>query len=133
MSSTNLDVVRSVYGAWEAGDYFGSVEWADPGLEFVVVDGPSPGGLIGVAAVENNWREFQAAWDDYRVRADEYRELDEERVLVLVELSGRGKVSGLEMRQMAASLFTLRSGKVARLVIYWDAQHALRDLGLTPA
>jgi ketosteroid isomerase-like protein len=36
------------------------------------------------------------------------------------------------MEQSAASLFTLRSGKVTRLVIYWDRARALADLGLTP-
>ncbi len=43
-------------GTW---DYYSSVEWAHPEIEFVVMDGPSPGGLTGVAAVEGNWREFQ--------------------------------------------------------------------------
>ncbi len=124
------DLVRSIYAAWERGDYYSSVEWAHPEIEFVVMDGPSPGGLTGVAAVEDNWREFQRAWEDYRIQADEYRQLDGDRVLVLVRFSGRGKTSGLEMGQKAANLFTLRSGKVTRLVVYWDRKHALADLGL---
>jgi ketosteroid isomerase-like protein len=128
--SENLDLVRSIYAAWERGDYYSSVEWAHPEIEFVVVDGPSPGGLTGVSAVEGNWRVFQETWEDYRVRADDYRELDDDRVLVLVRLSGRGKASGLEMRQVAANIFTLRAGKVVTLTMYWDRDHALADLGL---
>jgi len=87
--SENLDLVRSIYAAWERGDYFSSVDWAHPEIEFVVMDGPSPGGLTGVAAVEDNWREFQQAWEDYRINADEYRQLDGDRVLALVRLRGR--------------------------------------------
>jgi ketosteroid isomerase-like protein len=76
------------------------------------------------------WRDFLSAWEDYRTEAEEYREIDGERVYVPLRISGRGKASGLEMAHSAASLFTLRSGKVTRLVIYWDRDRALADLGL---
>jgi ketosteroid isomerase-like protein len=76
-----------------------------------------------------------SAWKDYRVVAEEYRELDNERVVALVHFSGRGQTSGLELRQMrsnGAILFYVRGGKVTRLVAYHDREHALADLGLAP-
>ena len=81
------------------------------------------------------WREFLTAWDDYRVEADEYRELDEERVLVALTAQGRGKASGLDIgatgaRRGSATLFHLRAGKVTRLVPYFDRARALADVGL---
>jgi ketosteroid isomerase-like protein len=81
------------------------------------------------------WRGVLGAWEDYRIRVDEYRELDGERVLVLNFVSGRGKTSGLDvghMREKQASVFHLRAGRVIRLVQYWDHQRALADLGLAP-
>lgn len=134
MPSANLDLVRSIYAAWERGD-FSSVEWAHPEIEFVVADGPSPGSWKGLAGMAEATRDRFSAWEDMRNEADEYRELDGERVLVLSHFSGRGKTSGLELGQMrpkGAELFHVRRGKVTRLVIYWDRERAFADVGLTP-
>jgi ketosteroid isomerase-like protein len=80
-------------------------------------------------------RDRLSLWEEYRVEAEEYRELDAERVLVLVHRSGRGKMSGLEigqMRMQGAHVFHVRDGKVTRFVAYADRERALADLGLAP-
>ena len=134
MDSRNVELVRSIYAAWERGDYT-SVAWADPAIEYVQADGPLPGtwrGLTGLAEVAREWFD---AWKDFRAEAKEYRELDDERVLVLVRVSGRGKTSGLELGQThadAAGVFHIRGGNVSRVVIYFDRDRAFADLGLAP-
>jgi ketosteroid isomerase-like protein len=130
--SANLDLVRSMFAAWEQGDY-SSAEWAHPEIEYVIPDGPSPGSWKGVMGMATGWRGFLNAWDAWRSVAEEYTQLDGERVLVLIRSSGRGKTSGLEVGQMGskgAALFYVRDGKVTRFVAYLDRQHALSDLGL---
>src|SRR5436190_11819458 len=130
--SANLELVRSIYADWERGD-FSSVEWAHPEIEYVLADGPSPGSWRGLAAMSEAWRERLAAWSDLRVEVDEYCELDDGRVLVLLRYTGRGKTSGLDLGQMQtnqANLWHLRGGKVTRLVVYWERDPALADLGL---
>jgi ketosteroid isomerase-like protein len=73
-----------------------------------------------------------SAWEGRRVTADDIRELDGERVLVLIRLGGRGKTSGLDLEQTqtrAAQLFHVRAGKVTRFAFYFDRDRALADLG----
>jgi len=103
--SANLDIVRAIYASF---------------------------GLEGMAEAN---RDVLSAWDDVSLQAKEYRELDDERVLVRFVQHGQGKSSGLDLAQVpaeAAHLFHLRNGKVRTLVVYWGADSALADLGLTP-
>jgi ketosteroid isomerase-like protein len=86
--SENVDLVRSVYADWERTD-FSSADWADPDIEYV-----------------------------YRTKAEEYRQIDGERILVLARSSGRGKTSGAEITHARANLFHIRGGKVTRAVFY---------------
>jgi len=132
--SANLDLVRSILARWERGDYT-SVEWAHPDIEYVIVGGPVPGSWTGLAAMEEGARHFLRGWAELCTLADEYRELDDERVLVLVHHRGRGKTSGLEIGQIdrgTALLFQLGDGKVTKHVVYFDRDRALAELGLTP-
>jgi ketosteroid isomerase-like protein len=132
MTSSNLDLVRSIYAAWERGD-FNSVDWADPEFEFVIADGPSPGRWTGLAGIKEGFRDFLGAWEEWRSDVDEYRELDEERVLVFTRFSARGKTSGLDLGQLrakGAAVFHIRDGKVTRQVFYLDRERALADLRL---
>jgi ketosteroid isomerase-like protein len=133
--SANVELVRSIYAVWERGEW-SSVGWADPEIEFVLVDVPDVSGSgTGVAGMAEAWRGWLSSWEDFRAEVEEYRELDDERVLVLAHWTGRGKTSGLELRQMrtsAATLFHIRDDKVTRIVGYFDRECALADLGLAP-
>jgi ketosteroid isomerase-like protein len=132
MSQDNVEVVRSIYAAWERGD-FTSAEWAHPEIEYVEADGPAPGGSTGLAGMAETFRDWLSTWQEWRVEAEEYRELDGERVLVLFHFSARGKTSGLELGQIGtkgASLFHLRDGQVTRLVQYLDRERGLEAAGL---
>src|SRR5439155_19168146 len=91
MASPNLDLVRSIYAAWERGNR-SSFEWADPEIEVVVADGASPGRWSGLTGMAQGTRDILSAWE-------EHRELDDEHVLVLTRYCGRGKKSGLELGQ----------------------------------
>ena len=134
MSQENVEIVRSIYAAWERGDY-SSTEWAHPEIEWeFAADGPSPRAGTGLAGMAEDWREYISDFEEFHHVVDEYLELDDERVLVLQHFSGRGRTSGLDLEQVpsqgAAVLFHIRDGKVTRLVGYFERERALEAAGL---
>ena len=69
-ASENLDLVRSIYRAWERGD-FSSAAWAHPEIEYVQVGGLAPGSWTGLAGMAEAARDFVSAWEDLRTEAEE--------------------------------------------------------------
>ena len=133
MTSANIDLVRSIYAAWERGDYR-AAGWAHPEIEFVIGDGPSPSRQRGVAAMGEAWQDVLSVWRDYRSVAEGYRELDDGSVLVPTAFSARGRTSNIQVRQVlarGASVMHLHDGKVTKLAIYFNRERALADLGLS--
>jgi ketosteroid isomerase-like protein len=131
MSRENVAIARSIYAAWSRGD-FSSLDWADPEIEYVIVDGPEPGSCRGRAAMAETMHGILNPWENARIEADEYIELDDEHVFVLNHLSGRGKTSSLDVGQMkrnGAAILHIRHGKVTRYASYNDRDRALADLG----
>jgi ketosteroid isomerase-like protein len=132
MASEKVELVRSIHAAWERGD-FSSADWAHPEIELVIADGPAPSSWTGLSGLVEGYRCFLSAWEDFSVEADDYRELDDERVLVLNRWRGRGKTSGLDVAQTrakGADVFHIQRGKVMKLVLYADRDRAFADLSL---
>jgi hypothetical protein len=132
VASANVELVRSIYADWEHGDA-SSDEWAQRDIEVVFADGPAPGTWSGLAGLAEGWRDVLNAWEEFRVEVEQYRELDDERILVLVRWRGRGKRSGVDVGETGAKgaqLFCLGDGEVTRLVTYMDRDRAFTDLGL---
>ena len=125
---SNLEIVRSIVADWARGD-FSSADWADPQIEFVAPLGEAR----GIDALGLRWREFLAAWDHFVTTPERFIEGEGDRVLVLIRFEGRGRASGTPLLNFSgAQLFTLREGKVVRLVLYEDRKEALEAVGREP-
>ena len=128
--SANLDLVRSIYARWGRGD-FTSGDWADPEIEFGFADGPEPGSWRGIKNMAHRYGEWLRGWRDFRAEPEQFIVADETRILVFVRNSGLGRTSGVQMDERSvANLFEIHDGRVTRLVIYWQRDRALADLGL---
>jgi ketosteroid isomerase-like protein len=130
--SPNVELVRSILASWGRGDFGEASQWAHPEIELVLADGPDPGSYKGLAEMTRGWRARMSAWEKGSLTAEEFRELDGGRVLVLGRFSGQGKRSGLDLNSKAANIFDVRDGRVTRIARYWDRDRALADLGLPP-
>jgi len=132
MSQEYGKVVRKLFDLWAAGELM-TPEFFDADAEYVRVGVDFTGGTgvwrgldqIGVAALE-----WARAFDDLRNRAEKFIDLGD-RVLVLWRQSGRGRGSGIPYEHELADIFTLRNGKIVKLVSYWDRSEALEAAGLS--
>ena len=131
------DLVRSIYADWERGD-FSRADWADHEIEYTQDEFGAfmRASWKGLANMAKGARARIEVFADIGVHADEYRQLDDRRVLVLDRRTGTTKHSGIEfggatrMPTAGAHLFTIQRGKVTALVAYYDRDRAIADLGL---
>jgi ketosteroid isomerase-like protein len=133
VTSPNVELVRRIYADWGRGD-FSSADWAHPEIDYEVADGPLAGRWKGVEAMAASWGDVLRAFEGLHAEAEELREVGDDCVLALIHNTGRGKVSGLDLGQVAshgANVFYVQDGQVTRLVVYWERERAFADLGLS--
>jgi ketosteroid isomerase-like protein len=128
MSQENVELVRRVYEGWARGDFSEGAVFDDD-VEFEMPDWPHSAGSRGVEGMRNIWQGTLAAWDDFRAEPDRFIETGP-HVVVLTHVNARGKDSGAEVSADTATVWTIEAGRVVRLVLYWDTDKALEDVGL---
>ena len=79
----------------------------------------------GKEGVEQWWDDLAEAWDPMTLEVQEVREVDRERVVLLVDLFGRGRESGIPLDEHLAQVWTFRDGLLAE-VAYMDRVEAER-------
>jgi uncharacterized protein len=129
MTPGNADLIRPIFEEWGRGNwqprfdiYHPHMEWGwsdeFPGLAGVYEDHRDPNPRL---------RSWLSGWELWRAVADEYLELGD-YVVVLASYHGRGKGSGVEIRQEGAHVFKLRDGRVVRLEIFVNRTSAIESV-----
>jgi ketosteroid isomerase-like protein len=65
------------------------------------------------------------SWSRLRIEPDEYRELDDQRLLVTGDLLGWARETGLETRARLAWLYVIDDGRIAEVRTFVSEQDAL--------
>jgi ketosteroid isomerase-like protein len=70
-------------------------------------------------------------FDDMRVDIEEITEAGEDRLVVVVRVTGRGKGSGANVEQRNGQVWTFAGGKIARVDSYMSRTEAFDAAGLS--
>jgi ketosteroid isomerase-like protein len=128
MSQQNVEVVRAVFEAWNAGNMDAVRELYDPDVIARPAEGwPEPGPFVGRAAVMRSYEQLREAWDADTL--DTITVIDAgDRVVVRQRWHGVGQ--GPEMNMEVTNVFTIRKGRVFYQESFWDHSEALETLEL---
>lgn len=87
--------------------------------------------VYGIQGFIEVWRDFLGAWDSWVITPAKLLDVDEERVLVLLDIRARSKSHGVEMPMGAANLLSFRDGRLVRMELFNTQSEALEAVGLT--
>lgn len=134
MSRENVEVVRRVYEAAGSRDaatvlslYDSDVELDNTRLEIA----DDAGGIYrGHDGLREFFRDWHQAWENVEYDYDELIDAGDDKVVAVVTRRARGRSSGAAVELHAALVWTLRNGRVARVVWFRTRQEALAAAGL---
>jgi ketosteroid isomerase-like protein len=135
MSEENVSVVRRVYDSLDDPDESVRALW-DPDVEFDVsrdVWGPLVGGghYRGLEGVRTWMLDLYSAWDRMDLDCEELIDAGEDQVISVLRVHGWGRLSGIEVEYHPAGIWTLRDGKVVRVIWFANREDALEAAGRT--
>jgi ketosteroid isomerase-like protein len=130
MSQENVEVVRAVFAAWNAGDMDALREMYDPDVIMRLPEGfTEPGPYVGREAFMRQFEQMRETWDadalelisDFIDAADR----------VAVRFIWRGAGRGPEFNMEITGVYTVRKGRILVAEYFLDHAEALEAVGLS--
>jgi uncharacterized protein len=133
MSQQNVEIVRRVYEAAARRDAESVLALYDPEVELdnsrLEVAGWDEV-YRGHEGLRRFFRQWHEAWDEIEYDFDELIDAGDQ-VISVVSRRGRGRASGAQVELHVALVWTLREGRVVRVVWYPTRKEALEAAGLS--
>jgi ketosteroid isomerase-like protein len=126
MSQENIDRVKSGFDAHNRGDLDALVELYAPDAVFETL---LLGTRHGNEAIREIYEENQKTLSGYDVVPVELIDVGD-RVVVVVQMLGKGAVSEIALDEGFAFVFTLKDGRVVREQAFRNREEALEAVGL---
>ena len=131
VSQENVDIVRDSWGAFAAGGLDAVTEFWDPEIDWRAIEGAPDdvGEMRGREAVRRYLQDWVDTFEGLTVVVEELLALGDQRVMAVIRVSGRAKLSGIETELRLAVVNSLRDGKIVRGREYIDREKALEAVG----
>jgi ketosteroid isomerase-like protein len=130
VSDDPVQVVRRGYAHIERGEFDEFFAILDDGVEWVDHAAiPLGGRLQGREQVEEHFRRWFAQWEELHYSFEELVQ-DGDRVIAAVHRRGRERDTGIEREDIAAYVYEVHDGRLARLTGYTDRAAAIAAAGL---
>ena len=127
MSEQNVDLVRRIYAAWDAGR--SASEWIAEDIEYInpayAVEPGTRRGRRWLAAVTDTYADFAS-------HPEEFIDAGDEEVVVLGRFSATGTGSGVPVGGEQGYVWTIRDGVAVRFRWFQAHAEALAAAGLPP-
>jgi ketosteroid isomerase-like protein len=134
MSGENVEIVRRIYDAASRRDSATVLALYDPEVELdntrLQIVGGAGGVYRGHDGLRRFFREWHDAWQKIEYDFDELIKAGEQ-VISVVTRRGRGRASGADVEWQGALVWTIRQGKVVRVVWFRTREEALEAAGLS--
>ena len=137
MSQENVEIVRRVYDAAARRDAATVLALYDPDIELDAcqlgvagIAGGNEAVYRGHDGLRRFFRGWHEAWTNVAYDFEELIDAGDEHVIAVVTRHARGRASGVEVERPFALVWTLRGGKVARVVWFLSRGEALEAVGL---
>jgi ketosteroid isomerase-like protein len=132
MSPDNVEIVRSIYAAWERDGFPTPSELLDPEIEYVNPAGAvEPGTRRGLEAFHRAVQKVLEGWETWQMEPEAFESAGDQ-VAVVVRYRARGRESGVEVEGRESALWTLRDGRVVRYAWFHGPADAFEAAGLRP-
>jgi ketosteroid isomerase-like protein len=131
MSKESIEVLRRGYDAWNRGDYEVVLQMLDPEIEWQFPEGGLNTGIHhGREAVRKFFESVVEAFDQLHYEPEEFVRADD-RVVVRVRLTSRGRGSGVELEIRPVHVWTMRGNRAIRLEVIPEQERdrAMRTRG----
>jgi ketosteroid isomerase-like protein len=129
MSQENVEIVKALFDAWNAGDMDAVREMYDPDVIVRPQDGwPEPGPFVGREAVMRSFEQLREAWDADALEPISFIDAGDR---VVVRMVWRGEGHGPDLNMEVTNVFTVRKGKIFGMESFRDHTEALETLGLS--
>ena len=130
MSQENVEQMRAVFDAWNAGDMSALRELYDPAIvvrfEENWPEGSEP--TMGREAVIRQWEQQRAAFDSDTLEPIEFIDAGDR---VVVRQIWRAVGHGPELNMEFTTVNTMRKGRAIVIEFFWDHAEALEVVGLS--